>query len=589
MESFVDNPSTQVPEDFLINGVVTIPKVQTRASLRIQSNADMTIEKTLVAKCVYVGESAKLTVKGSLESGIYLHQGASVLIEGNAEVNALYVINESKLSIQGNLVLETTHNIQISNHSCLLVKGSMTASVKSLSLHESSLIVHDDLQIDGKVYLLKKSILETKGNATMKLGLNIQDGCTINIGKNLNVSRKALTIGSNSEIVIGDTLHSLNTIHIKKSVKIQAMSFIAEFDLTIESGSSLLIKNHFTGLDRVTIESFCVIKSRTIGIHSNSCVFGSSCIIEASEFSTSGTNLSDGVVIGSNSLMYIKDRIKNSKGLVLASNVRLKTKKLSSYYITLAEGTKLDTDTIEVESGLHLSENCEIVAYNHVKAYKLTMKSDSCIDIHGNLLIETNILVDNANRINVRGYLACKTMELNGLVTLMVCGNVRSNIININDARVYFHQCVLANSVLVDSNSILLIDKCLFAKELNNHPENIGFGLAKLGDLGQEINELKKEMTTLLEESVSKKSRLETPDTVSRLVIGCDAYLVNELHTKNRSVTIIGNLYINKKSKLDKTQVIVKKDIIPCSAEDTRNKINTIVKCQKGLTKNNEC
>ena len=222
MESLVSNPSTEISEDPSVNGVVTMPKTQTDMSLCIQGDGEVTIERSLTAKCVYVAESAKLIVKGSLESGIYLEQGASVLIEGDAKINTLYV-NDSKVCIEGNLVLETTDKARISNHSCLLVKGSMSASIGSLSIDESSLIVHDDLQINGRVHLLKKSRLETKGDAIMRLGLSVRDTCSTNIGKCLNVSRRVLTIGSNGEVIS----HTLDSI--KESVKIQAMSFIAEF------------------------------------------------------------------------------------------------------------------------------------------------------------------------------------------------------------------------------------------------------------------------------------------------------------------------------------------------------------------------
>ena len=612
-------------EDFFMRDIVRVEgDIESNANLFIEAGSDVVIYGNVLAACIYIGDRCKVYIAGSINSGLVLNNNSEIRIEKNANVNnSLRLMNNTNTFVQGNLLVQNTRRIKIGdgvllevNQRALLfpyksyfsirieigddcnirIMGNLIAAMEcDISLRKgwnniiigrnthilvncsieidsgytqmrenSSLSVGRDLIIRGELNMLNQTTLKVNGHMT-KIGFrfNVLNDCDVQISKDLLMENEAfMEIGFNSNILITGHAKLHGGVYIKKLAMLRLNRLSVRGGAKIESNVKLLVTNGLTFSGQTIIESNCSIVTNKLFIDTNICVFGINCVIQTNLFECTSDKLNSRIIIGSDSYVYAGDTMK-TKILSLGSNVRLNAKDFSSYKVFIGPNSKLDLRSILIKYEAFVSENCNIQVYDGVRLGTLCIGPASSINVNDDMLIDNKLIVGDAARVTIKKCLKSNTIIMGNKGKMIVCKRLDSSIHIGPGCRLYFNELV-SNHIEISSDSILLVYGQLFTSDLLiDSDEALGT------NLDNEILDLQNEAHALLP---IKRPRLSM---TNRVTVGSDAHISNLIEIEDKSLCVLGDLYLINKCSLDK-QLVESNNVIYCSIDTIKSKIDKL-------------
>ena len=623
-EIVLDNVITET--DFYIKDRLRVNGDIRAESVYIDKHSSVVIIGSLIANRLYVTDSSKLHIQGQLTSAICASNNTEIQIGGRTEINnEMQIMDNVRLTMNDDLVVKdvdqveignnttvviggeavfNTHmpindllinihdntkvhvkgnlkgfnrlpwgNTLIGNNSQLLIDGNMSIGTRLGLLMNSSLVVKDRLCLSGCVTLEENSSIIVTNDMILNLSvgdMKLHNNCIIKVGKGLETSGcGCIRLGSGNTLDITKNLDIDSESILGTNSNVYASCIITHKRVNIQTGSNIKA-NSLVINDFFLTESNVSIITDTIFIAYGTCILGENTRLVTSTLRT--TDSQTYLSIGSNSLVQIQGLLKTLGDLRLGMNVRLEAIEMSCVYILASNNCKLQTVTVTNENtSLYLCDDCQLVVTKDIKGANLHLGYKTVCEINGDAFMSKSLLMHSLSRLTIKGNAYCKYIDMRKRSEIRVSGNVRTGSIYAKMSSMVFISHLLVNvKMYLDANTILIVNKCLFSKDIaiTNRPNDTG--------LITDITNLASQMNSELATRVMDEIKSLSGDSRVKVIIGQEMYLSNKLYAHDKELLIIGNLHINKRSKLTKTEVNVNGSILSTNSSSIDAKIRDL-------------
>ena len=529
--------------DVHINGLVTIQgDVQVQGNLYIQDNSRIVITGDLITNIIHIGKNANVLIQRTAITGIMnrgkievrksmkihsmmsLMSNSSLLIHGTLLVDSLAnidikskvlmevrgdarlimtganhvktrmtTIDNSKIHFRRNLFIdfkETNMNeprVIIGHNSILLVEGHTNALGTMHVLPGASLIMGSFI-LHGGLCLLDMSSIKVKRSLAIKGSLVTENNCTINVQQKLGINQGNTRIGSNNSLLIGESMNTNANVTIEESSIITAKSF-SSGGVSLETNCELIVTNRIDINGRFITGSNCkIIAGISVYINGRHSLFGAINSIETNSIVFGDdTKL---ISIGNKSLVNVRNKIDLEKTrLQLGSNVIVEAKEILVKTLTTSSKCRVIVGSLWINGEAFIGGNSKIKTHQNmtISGQMITGVCTS-INILGNLYVNNTLRIQPMSEVIVTGYSELKSVIACEMSVFIVYGNTEIQDMTAINSRMYFNESLLLRDILVDTDSVLLVTGCLYARDAvfnhsssNRHTDSIRLSIG--GDI----------------------------------------------------------------------------------------------------------
>ena len=580
-------------------------------TLTTEEGSHVIVMGNLMLKCIHIAKNCHLLIDGSLRLG----KANDNTIDTHG---TLCIMSQSRLEIQGDLLIAETDYIDIqdgviilingltsmapSTHGCMLptisignnttiqtgeelvisrgskyysttigrgtriiVGGSMYVQTSLCLCSGTSVKVTGELLIDGSLDLLENSTIEVEQKMEVRSKnstLRIQDNCSISVQGDLTIEFTNVDIGLGTSITTARAVNFYScNLRLLGSNTIRSDIIIITGCCIIGGNTSLIARSKIVFGRYSVIDPGCTLESREI--NTDSCVFGNNTMIIADKLDIdSPYKQSHGVIIGDNSRIRINGPTKCAQRLLIGPSCEFDTGEFKCNELRIGSRCRIKINRLCARENVYIGDGSSITI-GGASIDVLLLSLGSMASINRDLRVRHGLILLPGSQLLAKGDIFCKCRIDNRGESMTVYGSLDAENIIASNTSIYIGRHLLINTLWLDPKSVLVVCGSLFG------------GRLRIGASNE--TQLVKVLALIQKACIINNDQVLDNCPTKRAMVKGDLYLHDKLSMIGQDLVVCGNAHLPSQCKALVTRKIIQTESRVVKKEiDSLRKTNEI-------------